>query len=185
MTLPYLSKRTRWLDQSQQTCEIEAELEDGRYCYRVVIDAWGEPARPRVVSETVHLDDKPIFEFKAGEVRLYNDQFEQKATYELDWHRSALATIMPRGEHRKLSRFKNWIAGIFCFRINPFAMFARSEGEDLNPRVDLINVASWYRHLVQAYPQATNPWQKRIGQVVLFGHAPVDTAICDQGRCSR
>lgn len=60
---------------------------------------------------------------------------------------------MPRGEHQKLSRFKNWMAGIFCFRINPFAMVARSESEDLNPRVDLINIASWYRHLVQAYPQ--------------------------------
>jgi len=148
-----LSKRTRWLNQSRQTFEIEAELEEGRYCYRLVVDPWGEPARPRVVSETVHLNDQPIFEFQLATVHLYNDEYEQRAAYESDWHRSALATIMPRGELQKLSGFKRWLGGIYCFRINPFTMGARSEGEDLNPRVDLLNIASWYRHLLQADPK--------------------------------
>lgn len=61
-----LSKRTRWLDQSQQICEIEAELEEGKYRYRLVLDAWGEPARARVVSETVHFNDKPLLQFEAA-----------------------------------------------------------------------------------------------------------------------
>ena len=148
-----LSQRTRWLNQQHQTCELEAELDGGRYLYHLVIEPWGEPARPRVKSETVHFNGKPIFEFETGEVRLYNDRFEHKVTYEFDWHRSALATIIPRRDNQTLSRFKMWIAGLFCFRINPFAMGPRSEGQNLSPNVDLSNIASWYRHLVQADPK--------------------------------
>jgi len=148
-----LSQRTRWLAQPKLTGELEAELDASRYIYRLVIEPWGEPPRARVVSETVHLDGRPIFEFLAGEVHLYNDRFERKVTYPFDWHRSALATILPRSENQKLSRFKLWAGGLFCFRINPFVMGARAEGENLFPNVDLSNIAAWYRHLVQADPK--------------------------------
>jgi AAA domain, putative AbiEii toxin, Type IV TA system len=148
-----LNQRTRWLSKSQQTCELEADLDRTKYVYRVVIDPWGEPPRPRVVSETVHCDGKPIFEFISGEVHLYNDRFEQKVTYPFDWHRSALATIMERKDNQRLSRFKRWLGALFCFRINPFAMGLRADGENLYPNVDLSNVAAWYRHLVQADPK--------------------------------
>lgn len=146
-----LNHRTRWLNQPQQTCEIEATLEGAKYVYRLVLDAWGDIPRPRVISETVHIDSRPIFEFHKGEVHLFNDQFVHKVTYPFDWYRSALATITARPENQKLTRFRLWFGGLLCFRINPFAMGARAEGEDLSPRVDLSNIAAWYRHLVQAY----------------------------------
>jgi len=57
-----LRQRTRWLNQDQLTCELEAVLDDSRYTYRLVIEPWGEPVKPRVASETVHLDGKPILE---------------------------------------------------------------------------------------------------------------------------
>jgi hypothetical protein len=135
------------------TFELEAVLDGGRYVYRLVIEPWGEPPRSRVASETVHLDSRPIFEFIAGEVHLYNDRFEHKVTYPFDWHRSALATIFPRHDNQKLSRFKLWIGHLVCFRINPFAMGSRAEGENLYPNPDLSNIAAWYRHLVQADPK--------------------------------
>lgn len=144
------SRRTRWLDQPRQTFELEADLGGRRYAYRLAIEPWGEPPRPRVVSETVHFDGKPVFEFKLGEVHLYNDRFEHKVTYEFDWHRSALATIIERRDNQTLSIFKRWLSGLFCFRIDPFKMGARAEGEHLFPNVDLSNIAAWYRHLVQA-----------------------------------
>jgi predicted ATPase len=148
-----LAHRTRWLNQTQQTWELEAILDDSRYVYRLVIEPWGEPPRPRVASETLHCNGNPIFEFITGEVHLYNDRFEHKVTYEFDWHRSALATIVPRRDNRKLSRFKLWISQLYCFRLNPFNMPARAEGESLFPNVDLSNIAAWYRHLVQADPK--------------------------------
>lgn len=144
-----LGQRTRWLDQRQITGELDAELNGGRYVYRLVIEPWEEPPRPRVVSETVHFDGKPIFEFTKGEVHLFNDRFEHKVTYDFDWQRSALATIIPRKDNQTLSRFKLWLSSLYCFRLNPFRMVTRAEGESLYPNVDLSNIASWYRHLVQ------------------------------------
>jgi predicted ATP-dependent endonuclease of OLD family len=94
-----LGQRTRWLNQPRLTFEIEAGLDAGRYVYRLVVEPWGDPVRPRVVSETVRLDEKPVFEFLEGEVHLYNDRFEHKVTYPFDWHRSALSTIMPRKDN--------------------------------------------------------------------------------------
>ncbi|HET7893276.1 MAG TPA: AAA family ATPase, partial [Candidatus Sulfotelmatobacter sp.] len=146
-----LSQRTRWMNQAQQTCEIEATLDGLVYVYRLAIDPLGDPPRPRVTSETVHLNDKPIFEFKKGEVHLFNDQFVHKVTYPFDWYRSALATITARAENQKLTRFREWLSKLICFRINPFGMGSRAEREDLFPRADLGNIAAWYRHLVQAY----------------------------------
>jgi predicted ATPase len=148
-----LNQRTRWLNQPQQTCELEAVLEGTRYVYHLVIEPWGDPPRPRVLSETVHCEEKPIFEFLTGEVHLYNDRFEHKVTYPFDWHRSALATITDRKDNRTLTRFKRWLSGLLCFRINPFAMGLRAEGEDLSPNVNLSNFAAWYRHLVQTDPR--------------------------------
>ena len=147
-----LGQRTRWLDQREITAELEAELDGGTYIYRLVIEPWGEPAKLRVVSETVRFDGKSIFEFTNGEVHLFNDRFEHKVTYPFDWHRSALATIVPRKDNQTLSRFKPWLSNLFCFRLNPFAMVARAEGENLYPNVDLSNIAAWYRHLIQADP---------------------------------
>ena len=150
-----LGQRTRWLNQPKITYELDAALDDSRYAYRLVIEPWGDPPRPRVASESVHFDGKPIFEFTSGEVHLFNDRFEHKVTYEFDWHRSALATIMPRRDNQKLSRFKAWLSGVYCFRINPFGMGPRAEREDLYPNVDLSNIAAWYRHLVQADQRKT------------------------------
>jgi len=150
-----MSQRTRWLEQRQQTFELEAGLDGGRYVYRLVM----EPVellgaiRPRVVSETVQLDGKPIFEFQSGEVHLYNDRFEHKVTYPFDWHRSALATITPRKENQKLTRFRQWFGDLLFFRLNPLGMAARAESEQPFPNVDLSNIAAWYRHLVQSYPK--------------------------------
>src|SRR5271165_3569439 len=144
-----LSQRTRWLDQRQITGELEAELDGGKYVYRLILEPWDEPPRPRVVSETVHFEGKPIFEFTNGEVHLFNDRFEHKVTYDFDWNRSALATITRRKDNQTLSRFKLWLSNLFCFRLNPFGMVTRAEGENLYPNVDLSNVAAWYRHLLQ------------------------------------
>jgi energy-coupling factor transporter ATP-binding protein EcfA2 len=144
-----LNQRTRWLNQPQQTCELEASLDGATFIYHLAIEPWGDPPRPRVLSETVHMDGKPIFEFLKGEVHLFNDRFEHKVTYPFDRQRSAFATIVERKDNTRLSRFKSWFGNLFCFRLNPFAMVARAEGEDLFPRVDLSNIAAWYRHLLQ------------------------------------
>jgi AAA15 family ATPase/GTPase len=148
-----LGQRTRWMNKREMTFELEAELGGGKYLYRLVLEPWGDPARVRAASETLHFDDKPLFDFTKGEVHLFNDRFEQKVTYEFDWHRSALGTIMPREDNQTLSRFKLWLSALQFFRLNPFKQHTRAEDENLYPNIDLSNIAAWYRHLVQADPK--------------------------------
>ncbi len=147
--------RTRWLDQDKQTFELEAQVEGRGFTYRLVLDQWGEPLQPRVVSETVHCDGKPIFEFLMGEVHLYNDRFEHKVTYPFDWWRSAFETVNQRKDNQTLTSFKLWLSGLHCFRLNPFSMHEIAEGESASPSVDLSDFAAWYRHLSQTEPRPT------------------------------
>ena len=148
-----LGQRTRWLDQDQITFELEVELEGGQYVYRLVIEPWGDPARSRAASETLHLGERPLFEFTDSEVQLYTDLFEPKVAYEFDPHRSALATIIPRGDNKRLIRFKDWLNRFCCFRINPWKMEHKAERPDLYPNTDLSNIAAWYSHLIQDDPK--------------------------------
>jgi energy-coupling factor transporter ATP-binding protein EcfA2 len=147
-----LSQRARWLNQSQQSFEIGASLDRRSYLYQLVIEPSGEPPRPRVNSETIHLDGNPILEFKNGEVQLYNDRREHEYTYPLDTNRSALLTTSSEKTSLILP-FKQWLSGMYCFRLNPFAMDLRADGENLYPNVNLSNIAAWYRHLLQNAPR--------------------------------
>jgi predicted ATPase len=147
-----LSQRTRWLNQAKQSFEIEAALGRRSYLYRLVVELSGEPPRPRVASETIHLDGNPIVEFENGEVQLYNDRAEREYTYPLDTNRSALLTTSSEKTSLILP-FKQWLSGIYSFRLNPFAMGLRAERENLYPNVDLSNIAAWYRHLLQTHPK--------------------------------
>ncbi len=140
------------MQQRQMVFELEADLE-GRYLYRLVIEPSEEPSRPQVASETVHFDGKPIFEFEAGQVHAYNDRFEQKPAYDFDPARPALLTIRPTRDNQTLIRFKKWLAMLYCFRLNPFDMGSKADGENLYPNVDLSNLAAWYRHLIQVDPK--------------------------------
>ena len=149
-----LSQRTRWLDQPEQVFEIEARLVGGNYRYRLVIEPWGEPAQPRVRSETVYLNDDSIFEFGNGEVVVYNALVGQ--SYTLDQSRSALST----SGNRQLTEFREWLAGISCWHINPVSMGSQAEREEIAPRIDLADYAAWYRHLVQAYPRESTVFLK-------------------------
>ena len=71
-----LHQRTRWRDHQRQSWELEASLNDQTYVYCLMLEPWGNPPTPGVVSETVYLEGKPLFEFIEGEVNLFNDRFE-------------------------------------------------------------------------------------------------------------
>lgn len=157
-----VSQRTRWQNNSKMTFELEPSLGAGHYRYALVIEAADEPAKARIALEAVYLAGKPIYEFVKGEVRLYNDQFELKNTFEFDSSRSALAPMVPRPDNQTLAAFKTWAASLYCFRINPYSnvMISRSESEQLYAKVDLSNYASWYRHLLQSLPEeSTALWE--------------------------
>ena len=143
------NSRTRWQDVPEQTFELDVTGNGGKYRFRLVMDSWGKPQRPRVVTEEVSFDGKPIFRFEKGKVHLFNDRGEDKVNYDFDWHRSALDTITERPDNKKLSWFKTWLDGLLYVQPNPWAMVGIAEHESAVPDQHLTNFADWYRHLRQ------------------------------------
>jgi hypothetical protein len=139
--------RTRWQDVAEQTFELDVSGNGGRYTFRLVVDAWGSPARLRVVKEEVDFSGRPIFRFAKGEVHLFNDRHEDKVQYPFDWHRSALATIAERKDNTKLWWFKRWLGGLLFISPDPRRMVPVAARESASPAMDLSNFADWYRHL--------------------------------------
>jgi hypothetical protein len=139
--------RTRWQDVPEQSFELDVSGNGGMYTFRLVVDSWGNPARPRVVKEEVDFSGQPIFRFTKGEVHLFNDRHEDKVQYPFDWHRSALATITERKDNTKLSWFKRWLGGLLFISPDPRKMSALAQRESAFPAIDLSNFADWYRHL--------------------------------------
>jgi ATPase subunit of ABC transporter with duplicated ATPase domains len=141
--------RTRWQNVAEQTFELDVLGNGGVYQMRLVMDSWGNPEKPRVVSEEVKFSGRHIFRFARGEVHLFNDYFEDKVQYPFDWHRSALATITERKDNTKLSWFKRWLGGLLLVSPDPRRMSGVAAQEVREPDQYLSNFADWYRHLRQ------------------------------------
>jgi ATPase subunit of ABC transporter with duplicated ATPase domains len=147
------SQRTRWLNQRAQIFKVEAILNERTYEYQLIIDS---PARKvQIAFEGLQLNGKPLVEFEGGNVQLYNERGEFENSYPLDTSRSALLTVGSRNTGA-LHIFKQWLTDTYVLRPNPFAMGSRAEGESLYPSVDLADIASWYRHLVQNDPKGNS-----------------------------
>jgi len=143
------STYTRWQTLSQQTFELDLDL-DGLFCtFKLHLEPWGSTPRTRIRQEIVLCDGQKIFEFLDGEVHLFNDAFQHKVNYPFDWFRSALATIQRRSENTKLMRFKDWLSNLHCLQLDPHRMSGRTDIEQPRPASDLSNFAAWYRHLTQ------------------------------------
>lgn len=148
--LSLLRQRTRWQSRADQTFELDVALRGREYNYRLVIGS--ELERTRVRLETVRLDGRPVIEFIDGEVHPYNDAFEPRDTFRLDPHCSALAAPIMGSETQALGLFRDWLRGLVCFRLNPFAMASTLDGPDANPASDLSNFAAWYGDCRGRYP---------------------------------
>ncbi len=141
--------RTRWQSVPVQTFELDVEGNEGTYKLRLEIDTWGNPARPRVVKETLDFSGVCIFRFGDGDVSLFNDKLDgvSRVQYPFDWHRSALATVSERADNTKLSWFKRWLGRTLVVSPDPHRMSGIAAREVTSPDQYLSNFACWYRHL--------------------------------------
>jgi ATPase subunit of ABC transporter with duplicated ATPase domains len=146
-----LNQRTRWHRRSDQIFELEATINGGNYLYQLAIEPSDDPPRAVVASERISMNQTPLLVFENGEVQLYDDG-EIQFTYPLERDRSSLLTVSTE-KKSLIAPFKKWLASVYSFRLNPFSMGLRAEGENLYPNVNLSNIASWYRHLLQDDPR--------------------------------
>jgi predicted ATPase len=148
-----LSDFTRWQRHTAPEQKFEIDMEDtgGVYKYKLTIEHDRNRALSRMKSESLHFDDKPLFEFSSstGLARLYHDSHKQGPEVSFDWSRSGIGSLMERPDNTKVTRFKNKIAATYIIRPNPLRIGSESREEEEHPTMDLSNFASWYRHLSQ------------------------------------
>jgi predicted ATPase len=141
---------TRWQDRNLQVFELTSNLEDeGDLIYRLEIDHKRESRQARIVLESLATDQKPLFEFRMGEVQLYKDDYQKGPQYSADWTESALARVGARPINRRLTKFVEFLRSASICSLDPkrFQAEARTEESLLQP--DGGNFASWYRHQIQ------------------------------------
>jgi predicted ATPase len=147
------STRTRWQDRPLQVVEMEALLDGKKYEYRVEILFAPETRRVAVNLERLRVSGEPVFELANGKIHFFPSNSNQATAVPLETTTSALHLSQLSNSY--VRRFVEWLEAVHCFRIDayPGVMDEVADSEERQPDYELENLAGWYRHLVQAYPE--------------------------------
>jgi ABC-type cobalamin/Fe3+-siderophores transport system ATPase subunit len=150
------SSLTRWGDDLIQKFEIEVEGNSGIYKYSLEIEHNPEKFCPRVKTENLFFDGKPLYSFlieaeggvQAGKGRMFNDGKPNKAgiPYASDWFSSGVGSIQERSDNKKLIWFKKWLEQCFIVHIHPSLMNIEMEREENHPEFNLSNYVAWLNY---------------------------------------
>jgi energy-coupling factor transporter ATP-binding protein EcfA2 len=113
---------TSWVKTRTQEFELEMQFGDGVYTYTLVVGHTDDKMKNRIERELLLYDGKKLFEFAMGEVQLYRDDFGMGPTYTFDWSMSALATIVPRSDNKKLTTFRDALQSVVLLSLDPRKM---------------------------------------------------------------
>ena len=142
---------TAWVKKNEQVFEFDVQGEEGLFSYKLINLHNPDIKKQRVEYEHLLLDGKPLFEFKQGEVKLYHDDHKPGPEYSFDWSGSALATIVPRPDNKKLTWFKEWVEKMFIVTLQPKSMTSETAEESSWLNRDGSNFSSWYRYISQEH----------------------------------
>jgi predicted ATPase len=161
---------TAWVDKtknSTQTFELDIFGQEGLFKYKIVVSHNLGERKQRIELESLSFNEKPLFEFKQGEVRLFHDDHTPGPRYLFDWTLSALTTIPTnRPDNTKLTWFKNWIRTLFVIALQPKTMKSVSiEESDWIDRSGS-NFASWYRYISQEHQDKVFQLTEKLRQTI-------------------
>lgn len=144
------STLTRWQDRDTQVFELGVSLKDDPdLVYRLEVEHDRPARRARIVLERLTAEGKPLFEFNAGDVHLYRDNYSSGPVYSADWSESAMARVGDRHDNRRLNRFLDFIRKILVCGLYPQKFTTESTSEDPLLDRDGQNFSAWYRHIFQ------------------------------------
>jgi energy-coupling factor transporter ATP-binding protein EcfA2 len=169
-----LRERTRWLRQPEQKFSVQATLDKAAYTYTLVVGTTGDPPKPVVELETLACGSgPPLVKFERGYVTLDRAPkflgtipLSVMGTYPLDTGRSAISSLGDTKAAALAIRFRRWLSRLYCFRLNPFNMDSRAEGEDADPKLDLSNFAAWFRSLYQSHQKRAYALSKNLEETL-------------------
>jgi len=183
---------TRWQSRAVQVFEVDVELDEDPFRYRLEIEHEGtgdlgttttttpppdvehrfdvapgrSGRRARIALELLESCGRPLFRFKGGEVHLYRDNYSEGPVFGADWSESALARVPPRHDNTRLTRFLEHMRKVIVCGLYPARFASESSTEDAVMERDARNFAAWYRHIVlerqELVPEFTNALQEVI-----------------------
>ena len=145
----FFDDHTRWQNSLLQIFEIDIAINSETYHYQLIVEHDKSAEKVRIQHESLYCDNKPLVKFINGDAQLYRDDHSKGPEYPFDWSRSVLASILPRNDNQKLTRFKEWFEHLMIIQIIPTLMIQDSPGAETHPSEYFDNFASWYRHVSQ------------------------------------
>jgi predicted ATPase len=148
------SELTRWQNNGVQRFELDVQIDGDLYAYSLVIQHDDERRKACIKRESLLIGGNSLFDFQEGLVRLYQDDFQAGPQYPFDSTQSGLGVLQPRGDNKKLTRFRNELEKIIVVAFHPQHMSGESRQEERVLSRNLENFASWYRYLSQEHQGA-------------------------------
>lgn len=136
--------RARWEARTELTIELDVELPQAHFAYRLSVEHDFDGDQATVKRETLHAGDLLLVEFADKRLRTCTDHGVEIANVDGDVERSGVGATTPGKDNRLLATFKDWLAdNTFFLKPDPRAMSAKTDGDTDGLQPDVRNFASW------------------------------------------
>ncbi len=164
---------TRPFGRLDQRFEIDVDNNGAAYRYSMAVEYTEKRDKWRIDQEMLQFREpgesgwhRLFARPSPDDGHLFRDDTSEGPTVLLDWNRSGLARILPRGDNTRLTWFKERVARIHCVRINPCQMQSATEKDANAPATDLANYASWYQYLLHEEPGIARALETHLKDVI-------------------
>jgi predicted ATPase len=150
-----------WDRKAIQTFEFDVkDPRDGEHFrYRLRVRHSADSAAPNVEEESLTCGGKPLLTFSSKNVTLVSEDGESQ-TFGFEGTHSPLSAGM--GSNKHLAQFRSLFVGISTFRLNPWAMEARSMAESGGLFPGGANFVDWIRGVALDDPAGYSKWQDNV-----------------------
>ncbi len=164
--LIFAFSKTVWDRRSVQSFELEIDGLGGTFFYRLEIQhpPEDEPQKPQIKSEKLAYDGNSLFEYREGQVHLFQDDHSAGAVFPFRSDQSFLPSL--ESQNKRVQWFKNFIAGVNVFQLNPFAMELFSQQDEQFLAINGSNFVSWLRYLSQERPREKRESEERLADLI-------------------
>lgn len=148
--------RTRWLRDNTQSFSIDVSQGDKTYTYTLEIQHDLVRRTAAIELEKLSLGDRPLYENRAGEVRLYGDELRidgmPRTVFPFGRRRSFLADVEPRPDNTHVTAFREAVADFWLMKPSPRIEPTTAEEGGWLER-DGRNFPSWFRGVLADKPE--------------------------------
>lgn len=162
----FASRKTVWDSRDIQTFKLEVVDGDAgaTYSYRLQIRHPPQPDKPHIGSEELDFNGQPLFRYTGSHVHLFEEDHSPGPVFPFKPEQSFLPNL--ESKNSKLRWFKDFLAGIHIFQLNPFVLSPFSARDERYLTINGSNFASWLRHLSEEDPEAKLECEKQLTDIL-------------------